>query len=253
MNNQHDWELAMDSTLIVKAQATYLEQLSKEGVVVFQQLLSPASISIIRNELAHIRTAVFKKIATMNRPLRTYSDIAERELGRLDYRCGFTSAIFEEIAQPIIQLVKQMSPKIDFHHYWGAIPSLGHSGPTAWHRDVYPILNNTQGQDLSEFDIDLPPYYFTVLIPLVDITEENGPTRFVKGTHKQTQVIVNEQSAYAPLLTPGDVTIFDGRILHKGSANQTGGERLVAYITFVANWYHDQTFTINDYLFPELV
>ena len=114
----------MNSTLIVKTQATYLEQLSKEGVVVFQQLLSQTSIGIIKNELSHIRTTVFEKIATMNRPLRTYSDIAERELGRLDYRCGFTSAIFEEIAQSIIQLIKQMSPQIDFQHYWGAIPSL---------------------------------------------------------------------------------------------------------------------------------
>lgn len=242
----------MDSTLEIKTQETHLEQLSKEGVVVFKKLLNETSINIIKNELSHIRAAVFKKIATMDRPLRTYSDIAERELGRLDYRCGFTSAIFEEIAQPIIHLIKQMSPQIDFQHYWGAIPSLGHSGPTAWHRDVYPILNNTEGQNLSEFDIDLPAYYFTVLIPLVTITEENGPTRFIKGTHRQMQVNVDETAAYAPLVTPGDVTIFDGRILHKGSANQTDSERLVAYITFVANWYHDQTFTINDYLFPDL-
>ncbi|MHB1220662.1 MAG: phytanoyl-CoA dioxygenase family protein [Gammaproteobacteria bacterium] len=242
----------MDSTLEIKTQETYLEQFSKEGVVVFKKLLNETSINFIKEELSHIRAAVFERIATMDRPLRTYSDIAERELGRLDYRCGFKSPMFEEIAQPIIHLIKQMSPQIDLRHYWGAIPSLGKSRPTAWHRDVYPILNNIEGQNLCEFDIDLPAYYFTVLIPLVNITEENGPTRFIKGTHKQMQVNVDEKEAFAPLVTPGDVTIFDGRILHKGSANQTDNERLVAYITFVAHWYHDQTFTINDYLFPEL-
>lgn len=232
--------------------ASYVDHFIKDGVVIFKQLFNISQLEIIANEVKQIRQVVMKKIANMERPIKTYSDIAERELGRLDYRCGFTSSQFDSIAKPIIQIIQRLSPNIDFRYYWGAIPSLGGSGPTAIHRDVYPILNKTQGNDLDLLDLNLPPYYFTVLIPLVQITKENGPTQFIKGSHRQGQVEEEKAAFYSPLLAPGDVTIFDGRILHRGSANQTQAERVIAYITFVANWYHDQTFMINDYLFPEL-
>jgi ectoine hydroxylase-related dioxygenase (phytanoyl-CoA dioxygenase family) len=146
-----------------------------------------------------------------------------------------------------------MSPQINFRHYWGAIPTLGGSGPTPMHRDVYPILNSTQGVNLNSLDLNLPPYYFTVLIPLVEITPLNGPTQFVKGSKFVPVVDETQAEIYAPLLNAGDFVVFDGRTLHKGSANQTKDERLIAYVTFIANWYHDQSFKINDYLFPELL
>lgn len=242
----------MESTLVKKTHVNCFDAFEQNGVMVLKKLLTNKQLEIIQKEVDHIRQTVLAKISTMARPIRTYTDIAERELGRLDYRCGFHSPEFDKIAEPIISVVKQLSPDVDFHHYWGAIPALGGSGPTNWHRDVYSVVNNMQGQNLSDFDINLPPYYFTVLIPLVQITNENGPTQFIKGTHKQMEVNIEERSAYSPLLSPGDISIFDGRIIHKGSANHTKDERLVAYITFVANWYHDQTFTVNDYLFPEL-
>jgi ectoine hydroxylase-related dioxygenase (phytanoyl-CoA dioxygenase family) len=91
-----------------------------------------------------------------------------------------------------------------------------------------------------------------VLIPLVPITHDNGPTQFIKSSHLKASVDIDLEEIYSPLLTPGDIVIFDGRTLHQGAANNSNDERLVAYITFVADWYHDQTFTINHYLFPEL-
>ncbi len=161
------------------------------------------------------------KIRGMERPLKTYTDIAERQLGRFDYRCGFHAEIFSITAQPIIRLINTISPRIDFRHYWGAIPALGGSGPTNMHRDVYPMLNNIEGEDLSSYDINLPPYYFTVLIPLVEITQENGPTQFIRGSHNKAVVNISQAEIYAPLLSPGDIVIFDGRTLHQGSVNKT--------------------------------
>lgn len=242
----------MDILSPIITNETYLRQFQHDGVIVLRELFDTETLRIISNEVNKIRKIVMEKIATLDRPLKTYSDIAERELGRLDYRCGFTSPIFTEIAKPVIQLIRLLSPSIDFRYYWGAIPSLGGSGPTPMHRDVYPFFNTINGNDLTHTDIGLPPYYFTVLIPLVQITPENGPTQFIKGSH--TKLIVDEEREllYSPLLAPGDIVLFDGRTLHRGSANQTKEERIVAYITFVANWYHDQTFMINDYLFPEL-
>ncbi len=236
----------------VQSQQDYLEQMREDGVAIIKKIMPHEHLHILDKEIATIRNTVMAKIQHMDRPLKTYSDIAERQLNRLDYRCGFTADIFDHIAAPIIHLVKMISPTIDFRHYWGAIPSLSGSGPTDTHRDVYPMLNTSLNNDLASHDIHLPPYYLTVFIPLVEITLENGPTEFIKGSHRKSMVDEENAKIYAPTLSPGDLVIFDGRTLHRGTPNRTDREKLIAYITFVANWYHDQTFEINNYLFPEL-
>lgn len=239
--------------LIEQTDASCFEDIKHFGITVFRNKIEAQHIEQMKHEIAIIKSMVMARIKDMERPLSTYSDIAERHLGRLDYRCGFTADIFETVGKPIAEIISYLSPPITFRHYWEAIPSMAGSGPTNMHRDVYPILNTTQGVNLSGYDLDLPPYYFTVLIPLVEITPENGPTVFIKSSHLKPIVNEDQEEIYVPLLSPGDFLIFDGRTLHMGLANQTQQERLVAYITFVANWYHDQTFTINNYLFPELV
>lgn len=239
-------------TTTVSLKTSYLKKMTQDGVIVLENLITPNNIQTLTEEINHIRSIVMQKINAMPRPLPTYSDIAERQLNRLDYRCGFSADIFKQVIKPIFSWIKEISPLIDFRHYWGAIPSLGGSGPTDMHRDVYPILNTCQGNELSTYDIQLPPYYLTVFIPLVEITPANGPTEFVKGSHLEKIANDKEGEIYAPLVTPGDVVIFDGRTLHRGTPNHTPHEKLIAYITFVANWYHDQTFALNHYLFPEL-
>jgi ectoine hydroxylase-related dioxygenase (phytanoyl-CoA dioxygenase family) len=242
----------MDTHSTVMNTDDYVTEMTKNGVVVFRKLITETKIPLLIKEIGKIREIVMTKLSTMPRPIETYSDISERHSGRLDYRCGFSADIFQAVAAPIIRLIQQLSPHIDFRHYWGVIPSEGGADATNLHRDVYPILNTTTGVNLDTPDIQLPPYYFTVLIPLVEITHENGPTEFVKGS--QHIKVVDEQHAeiYAPLTSPGDVIIFDGRTSHRGAANKSNHERLIAYITFVATWYHDQTFPLNNYLFPEL-
>lgn len=237
---------------MIESKERYVNAMRQEGVVVFNDIITANHILSLKNEINRIQSIIMSKINGMERPLDTYTDIAERHLGRLDYRCGFNAAIFYEVAASVNKLIRDLSPTIHFRYYWGAIPAVGGSGPTNMHRDVYPILNSSKNSDLSDYDIHLPPYYFTVLIPLVNITKENGPTQFIIGSH--TKAVVNEalEKTHAPLLSPGDLLIFDGRTLHQGLPNQTQDERLIAYITYVANWYHDQTFTVNNYLLPEL-
>lgn len=231
----------------------FIDDMKRDGVIVFKNIIDVEKISKLMTEIKKIGHIVLSKVNTMQRPLKTYSDIAERHSGRLDYRCGFSADIFKQTAEPIINIVRQLSPKIDFKHYWGVVTSLSHSEPTDMHRDVYPILNNVTDQNLCSYDVALPPYYFTVLIPLVNITHEMGPTQFIKGSQDKQFVNIDKSEIYAPLLSPGDIVIFDGRTLHQGLPNKTTQERLVAYITFVAKWYFDQTFVENNYLFPEYI
>lgn len=228
-------------------------EMQEHGVIVIKNKINNHHIQPLFNEINRIKNQIMEKIKTMARPLKTYSDIAERQLGRLDFRCGFNAEIFQIVGKPIVELISHLSPVIDFRYYWGAIPSSAGAGPTDMHRDVYPILNNCAGMDLCDFDVNLPPYYFTVLIPLVDITEENGPTVFIKGSHRQKTTDESQTVIYSPLLNPGDIVIFDGRTMHKGQANTSKDERLIAYITFIAKWYYDQTFVLNNYLLPDIM
>ena len=171
---------------------SYIESLLQTGVFVFKNIISPEKIQFLETEINKISETVTLKIKTMARPLRTYSDIAERELGRLDYRCGFNADIFNEVARPIDTIIKKISPTLDFTRYWGMITALGGAGPTNMHRDVYPFLNTTAGVNLGSHEIKLPPYYFTVLIPLIIITKENGPTEFIKFS-KNKKIVLNEK------------------------------------------------------------
>lgn len=237
---------------LAQPQASYAEQMNHDGVIVLKNQISAEAILSMKFEIDKIRQYVMARITNMQRPLKTYSDIAERQINRLDYRCGFTANIFQEVSKPIIQIIQSLSPRVDFTYYWGAIPSLPGSGPTDMHRDIYSIYNNSKGNDIDELDVRLPPYYFTVLIPLVQLTEENGPTEFIKGSHRAKSVDESISETVSPLLAPGDIVVFEGRTLHRGRANQSNEERLIAYITFTAKWYYDQTFVTNHYLFPEL-
>lgn len=231
---------------------SYQDQMQHDGVVIIKNQIDKSDILSMKQEIDKIRKYVMQKIVDMQRPLATYTDIAERQLNRLDYRCGFNATLFQEVAKPIIKIVQSLSPRVDFMHYWGAIPSLPGAGPTDMHRDIYPVFNDMNDNDINEIDLELPPYYFTVLIPLIEITKENGPTQFIKSSHRYASVDETRAEVFAPLISPGDLVIFDGRTLHKGSANNSTEERLIAYITFTAKWYYDQTFVMNNYLFPEL-
>lgn len=248
--NQKD--VNMDTHSEKRTKDCFVDEMQNDGVSVIKKMIDPEKIKILVQEINSIRDYINKKISNMERPLKKHTDITERYLDRLDFRCGFTAEIFHQVAEPISEIIKKMSPLIDFNHYWGAIPSLAGAGPTNIHRDIYSLLNTTENVNLCHLDVQLPPYYFTVLIPLVEITRENGPTEFIKGSHKIE--IVDEKNAeiYAPLTSPGDIVIFEGRTLHRGSANHSQHERMVAYITYTAEWYHDQTFVVNNYLFPEL-
>jgi ectoine hydroxylase-related dioxygenase (phytanoyl-CoA dioxygenase family) len=63
----------------------------------------------------------------------------------------------------------------------------------------------------------------TFVIPLVDITKENGTTQLIAGTHEPTSYrnarIVN------PLLISSELLIMDARLLHRGSRNTSAFAR----------------------------
>ena len=87
-----------------------------------------------------------------------------------------------------------------------------------------------------------------IFFPLVDLTNANGPTAFAPGTHSDgacrdalATIIETGDPAQqiSPLLSTGDAVMFDCRLLHRGRANRSSKDRVIAYLTVAAPWWRD--------------
>ncbi len=83
-----------------------------------------------------------------------------------------------------------------------------------WHTDVDPLFE----------DETHPPFYFTLITALDDVTEEMGPTEF-------------EDNSKA-LLKRNESILFDGLVVHRGGAALIDRPPLV-YQVFHKRWYCD--------------
>lgn len=103
------------------------------------------------------------------------------------------------------------------------------------HRDATMLF----GPDNTE-DNGLPYYSITMLVPLINFTKETGCTRVWPGSHK----IAGREAGLAvgsldPEVHVGSVLISDGRLLHRGAANNSDKVRPLFYTTFHRSWYRD--------------
>ena len=103
------------------------------------------------------------------------------------------------------------------------------------HRDATMLF----GPD-NTADTDLPVYSITMLVPLINFTQQTGCTRVWPGSHK----IAGREAGLAvgsldPEVHVGSVLISDGRVLHRGAANRSDKIRPLFYTTFHRSWYRD--------------
>ena len=122
---------------------------------------------------------------------------------------------------------------------WGLLTSSEKSSDGHWHRDTINLNGDAdeEGHYNDKPMLDLEPFYFTVLIPLVPLNKENGTPEFIKGTHKLTyqESIGREHLRFDTKI--GDIIIFDGRIFHRGCANNSNEPRPVLYNMISRKWY----------------
>ena len=125
---------------------------------------------------------------------------------------------------------------------WGLLTSTIKSNDVPWHRDTVNICGdpNEYGEYNDTAMVHgFDPFYFTVLIPLVPLTYENGTPEFIKGSHKMTySEMKNKNCEILRFETElGDAIIFDGRIFHRGRENISNVERPVLYNVIHRDWY----------------
>jgi len=129
----------------------------------------------------------------------------------------------------------------DFHRITGALPVKGNEEAAGdWHRDTVPLFD-------PDVDYNIPPWFYTTLIPLQDLTLQNGATLFIPGSHKCSYEDAKNFPKIQFEAKVGSVILFDGRILHKGMPNATTTTRTVLYTVYSKNWYRTyfQGLTIN--------
>jgi len=111
------------------------------------------------------------------------------------------------------------------------------------HRDSLPLYD--EGFDYS-LDVDKPPHSITALIPIIDITLENGCTRIWPGSHllntyNHLTDKTSETSSVTvdPEVPIGSVLLTDSRVVHHGAANKSNNHRPLIYITYYRHWFRD--------------
>ena len=180
----------------------------------------------------------------MQRESFAFAEIAHRSKLRYDMQlapgASATASLPEAVLydppwQPLIQKLLGDDAILLFQ---GVVISEPGSDAQRPHMDGGHLYQSTHGYEQAQN----PPHCLNVFVPLVDVTEENGPTEFWPGSHMLTQA----RAAFAGV-TPsvslagarGDAIVFDYRVVHRGRENVAETTRPVLYLTSCRSWFRD--------------
>lgn len=222
-----------------------------------------------------------------------FVEVASRCLGRLDVRYRMNEEPFSDLHLPscslsdyavhaassssrnydngvvklLWPLVQDLLGKDAELVYMGLIYSFPGSEDQPWHQDGCALFPDAPA-DLTN---SLPPYALNVFIPLLDVTEELGPTEFWLGSHNTDQAhnfLSKKESRQvedpdddmeegrmtkiiAPLVSVGDALIYDYRICHRGTSNLSASQttRPMLYLMYARPWFKEHLNFGNEHLF----
>jgi ectoine hydroxylase-related dioxygenase (phytanoyl-CoA dioxygenase family) len=93
----------------------------------------------------------------------------------------------------------------------------------------------------DEVSTRLPPHAVNLVVPLVDLDAEIGPTGVFPGSHRwPADGTVDPASIVVPSLARGDCMMIDYRTLHAGMANRSPRVRPLLYVTYARAWFFDE-------------
>lgn len=102
-----------------------------------------------------------------------------------------------------------------------------------------------------DIDTAMPPFAMNLLIPLVDVGPDEGPTEYWPGSHRICDVATATATAPTRMtLKAGTVLLHDMRVVHRGSAKASGVVRPLVYISYHRKW-HQETNGYDDK--PQLI
>ena len=149
-----------------------------------------------------------------------------------------------------------------------------------WHEDEHYLFEEESFTTTGIAGHDLPSFAVTMLVPLLDMNGNHGPTEFCMGSSTLNGIdvfgdqppqwlvengyvddpeLAQNGSSFerftrhgydachsdfwqAPLLNMGDVLFFDYQLRHRGGWNTSPDTRAIVYLTFGRFWFHDSNF-----------
>ena len=185
------------------------ESLTINGVSIRRNFLSSSQIDNVKKSLA---CEIEKKIVFAN----------EISKGRYHYNMLPSSAFanLEEIKYLISEII---------------IPATNRMGmnPKDLMLTTLQIVDSVPGSAIQIWHADNAEKGLTVIIPLADLTENNGPTELITGSHELLQSIRNGNVALVrPIISAGDGIVMDGRVLHRGGANSSEISRPILVLRY---------------------
>eukprot|EP00947_MAST-08B_sp_MAST-8B-sp1_P002748 g2748.t1 len=158
------------------------------------------------------------------------------------------------VVLPVVQTLLATSRlEIDTFSFVTSRPNTPHQH---WHADTAPLFSKVEIGGTR----NLPAHAVVMFMPLVNVTEELGPTKFLVGSHLKCDpstydkeciwygepqcITFNEHCPHANRVVEapadrGSAVLFDLRILHAGGANKGSVNRPMMYLGWVWDWYVD--------------
>jgi ectoine hydroxylase-related dioxygenase (phytanoyl-CoA dioxygenase family) len=96
--------------------------------------------------------------------------------------------------------------------------------------------------------VALPPHAITMVVPLVDLTEQTGSTAIWEGSHRkvgardqlrQLMNVPDFEGSVTPMAKRGDVYFMDYRVIHGGTENPGENARPILYVVYSRPWFRD--------------
>jgi ectoine hydroxylase-related dioxygenase (phytanoyl-CoA dioxygenase family) len=119
------------------------------------------------------------------------------------------------------------------------------------------FLINEPGSKAQNWHKDGPdPGFINCFVPLIDLTEELGPTAFSLDIHDGKDDNIghendendNRKNVLVPMLNKGNILLFDYRTLHRGQGNTSNDDitRTLAYAVYCRRRTRRRTSPIDD-------
>ena len=90
------------------------------------------------------------------------------------------------------------------------------------------------------YDVKLPPYALTVLMPLVDADAETGSTEVWPTTqHEPDFEKAKATPPVHPVVPRGSIMMTDSRVVHRGARNRSERVRPLVYCSYHRHWFRD--------------
>ncbi|MDI4648170.1 phytanoyl-CoA dioxygenase family protein [Cohnella hashimotonis] len=202
--------------------AKELEQLHKDGYVLFKGVLD-------RGQAAALKEGIRQAFEGKDDNVMMQGPMFER------------GEIFEALVDhPVIStfIEKVLGPDCQLSSMNG-MRTTRNNGVSKWHVDEALFFPLPEGAEIDA-SIPMPVFLMNALYYLDDVTEDQGPTQVVPGSHRAGRAIrhaeeIGEykgQGAISILAEAGDCLVFNSQIWHRGARNQSDDPRYVQQVIY---------------------